>query len=307
MYNIIQSKKVSHLYKNETNGKLCNALQHAGTPQCNIMDITNDYILVFNRNLALTSISRACNKTLKDGISMDSLMGNDLFFFAPDLENIGSHTYFENSLPGDIYKSQEYTLKASVNKDSIYSDMIVTKFKNEIIIVAKDITREKFNRNIAKQQKSKTTELTQKIKNLRIAIDVLTDNMNRKRKAVEKNCQCNLEELILPMLDILKSTKLEERQANTIDTLESTLKIITDSLSHILSTGNEFTQREIQIANLIRLGKTTKQISDMLYLSCKTVDFHRMNIRKKLGISNTKDNLRSYLLAIGSSQVKDSI
>jgi len=47
--------------------------------------------------------------------------------------------------------------------------------------------------------------------------------------------------------------------------------------------------------SMIKGGKTSKEIADILNLSIKTVDFHRSNIRKKLNIKKT-DNLRSYLV-----------
>ena len=55
------------------------------------------------------------------------------------------------------------------------------------------------------------------------------------------------------------------------------------------------TPTEIDVANLIRHGKTTKQIVALLNLSSRTIETHRKNIRKKLGLDNKKVNLSSYL------------
>ena len=55
------------------------------------------------------------------------------------------------------------------------------------------------------------------------------------------------------------------------------------------------TPTEIQIADLIKQGKTSKEIASMLMVSPKAVSFHRGNLRKKLGLLNKKINLRTHL------------
>lgn len=56
--------------------------------------------------------------------------------------------------------------------------------------------------------------------------------------------------------------------------------------------------REIEIVKCIAAGKTTLQISDSLHVSIKTVESHRRNIFKKLGVKNVAQMI---------SKVKDRI
>ena len=58
------------------------------------------------------------------------------------------------------------------------------------------------------------------------------------------------------------------------------------------------TQREIQIATLVRLGMPNKEIANQLAVSLSTVEFHRNNLRDKLGLKGNRTNLSSCLLAI---------
>jgi len=46
---------------------------------------------------------------------------------------------------------------------------------------------------------------------------------------------------------------------------------------------------------MIKGGSPSKEISGILNISYKTIDKHRRNIRKKLGISKKKVNLTSFL------------
>ena len=46
------------------------------------------------------------------------------------------------------------------------------------------------------------------------------------------------------------------------------------------------TKREIEVLSLIAQGHTSKEASDLLFLSKRTVDFHLANVYDKLSVSN---------------------
>ena len=105
--------------------------------------------------------------------------------------------------------------------------------------------------------------------------------------------------VLVPYLDRLSQSKLDERQKSYISLAQASLNdIISPFIGKLSSKFLKLTPTEIQVANLIKHGKTTKDIAEILYLAVETVKFHRRNIRKKIGISNKKANLRTYLLSI---------
>ncbi len=56
----------------------------------------------------------------------------------------------------------------------------------------------------------------------------------------------------------------------------------------------DLTPREFQVASLIKEGKTSKEIAQILGIEKGSIDTHRKNIRKKLGL-NRASNLQSHL------------
>lgn len=56
--------------------------------------------------------------------------------------------------------------------------------------------------------------------------------------------------------------------------------------------------RELEVLELLRTGKTTKEIAQALQLSTRTVDVHRANIKKKLGLRSGAE-----LIAFASSRL----
>jgi DNA-binding NarL/FixJ family response regulator len=53
--------------------------------------------------------------------------------------------------------------------------------------------------------------------------------------------------------------------------------------------------REMEVCQLIQLGRTGAEIAGLLNLSFETIQTHRKNIRKKLGLRGTRTSLHAYL------------
>jgi len=130
------------------------------------------------------------------------------------------------------------------------------------------------------------------------ALKVLLKQRENDKNELEENMLSNVKELISPYIQQLRKTRLNTRQAMFVDILESNLNnIISPFISKLSSRFLNFTPMEIRVANLVKEGKTNKEIAELLFLSKNTVLFHRYNIRTKLGLKNTKINLRSHLLS----------
>ena len=128
---------------------------------------------------------------------------------------------------------------------------------------------------------------------------ILLDQRERDKLDLEENILSNIKNIVDPFLDKLKESNVSDKQKIYINVIELHLKeIISPFTRRLASKYVNLTPAEIQIATLIKQGKTTKDIADLLNLSLRTINFHRDNIRDKLGLKNEKVNLRSHLMTL---------
>ncbi len=152
---------------------------------------------------------------------------------------------------------------------------------------------------------SRTEELARKTKNLEevnVALTVLLRKRDHDKKELEEQVLTNVKILINPYLEKLKRSNLAVRQLGYLDILEKNLNnIISPFLNRLSVKHLGYTPTEIQVANMIKDGMTSKDIAEIMNLSPETVNNHRKHIRKKSGISNKKVNLRTALLSLTDS------
>jgi DNA-binding CsgD family transcriptional regulator len=131
------------------------------------------------------------------------------------------------------------------------------------------------------------------------ALKVLLKQREEDKVELERNVLSNVREIIMPYVEELKKGRLTANQSVCIDTIETNLEnIISPFLRNITLKYFHLTPRELQVATLVREGRTTKEIAELLNMSSGTIDFYRNSIRKKFGLNNKKVNLRSYLLSL---------
>ncbi len=133
------------------------------------------------------------------------------------------------------------------------------------------------------------------------ALKVLLKHREEDRTTLENAILTNVKALIFPSIEKLRQTQLADTQRMHLEVIESGLnEFISPFAQRMAAIYARFTPSEIQIANLIRNGKTSKEIAQLFNVSRATIETHRNNIRNKLGLRNNKNvsNLRSYLLSL---------
>ena len=171
--------------------------------------------------------------------------------------------------------------------------------KKLIYCIGHDITERKKAEEALQEREKELQIEARNLEEANVALKVLLKRRDEDKAELEDNVLLNIKGLVNPYLEKLKMSGLDKSQKAYLTILESSLNQVTSSFLHRLSFNySNFTPTEIQVANLLKQGKTNKEIGELLNSSSRTIAFHRDNIRKKLGLKNKKTNLKSYLLSL---------
>lgn len=202
---------------------------------------------------------------------------------------------------GAIYNERvEYRTKSGNIREGIYSaELIDVRGEKLVLSINHDITERRHAQDALKQKEEDLTRRSTELEEANTALRVFLKRRREDLKNLEAKLQQNINELVLPYIRELQHYNLDERGKCCLNVLESNLKdIVSPFLNNISSDYEKLTPTEIQVANMVRGGMTSKNISKLLGVAVGTVDTHRNNIRKKLGLKKGKTNLHSYLLSL---------
>jgi len=167
------------------------------------------------------------------------------------------------------------------------------------IISHEDITALKLVEEALRESREELQDQKQSLEEANIALKVLLKHRENDKLELEKNVLTNVKALVLPYVEKLKEVPLKPRNKTLVEIIENHLKdIISPLLQKFSNAKIILTPQEIKVVALIKDGKSSKEIADILTISETTVNFHRKNLRKKFGLKNRQMNLRSYLISM---------
>ncbi len=162
--------------------------------------------------------------------------------------------------------------------------------------LAADIAQRK---KIEKELRVREKELKRravKLEAFNITLRTLLEQRETDRKEIERRILTNIDELIMPCIERLKGTALTKQAQVHVLHLQENLRTLTSPFLSRIKENGRLTARELQIADYIKKGRSSKQIGALMRLSPGTVDFHRNRIRRKLNLRGQKVSLQAYLL-----------
>ncbi|WP_319525510.1 GAF domain-containing protein [uncultured Desulfosarcina sp.] len=162
-----------------------------------------------------------------------------------------------------------------------------------------EIAERKLAQKKLKESENALKDKSAALKEVNTAMNVLLKNREEDQADMENIIVANVKDMVLPFLEKLSRSKLDEKQATYVEIIQSNISnIVSPFLRQIPMKFFDLTPTEIQIADLVRKDKTTKEIAQLLNASSKTIEAHRNRLRKKLGLTNQRIQLRDYLMTL---------
>lgn len=241
------------------------------------------------------------------GYTRDELIGQDhrivnsghhpTSFFAEIWRTISSGHTWKGEICNKAKDGQTYWVKTTIvpfrdSRGRIQSYLSIRTDITELIKAKDALTRINARLRV-NADKLKAERLALNRKNT--ALNELISHVEEEKNKIKLQITRNLENQIYPLLEQLQA-RLRGADARYLELIRSGLEDIAAPLSGLEDDQiSALSPRELQLCTLIRHGMTAKEIASLMHLSNRTIEKHKENIRKKLGLAHTGSNLMSYL------------
>ena len=195
----------------------------------------------------------------------------------------------------------DYPCHSANEKHWYYMRAIRMSYDGPVMIVVshEEITALKLAEESLKKREQELKEKKESLEETNVALKVLLKQREMDKLELEQKFLINVKQMVFPFLDKLRNTQLSSKSETYVEIIDHHLNDIISPLLQRLSTaGIILTPQEIQVAALIKDGKTSKEIAEILNVSDTTIHFHRKNLRTKFGLKNQKTNLRTHLMSL---------
>ncbi len=173
------------------------------------------------------------------------------------------------------------------------------KEANKVIVSHENITQIIEIQETLEKKEAELRSERERLEETNIALRVLLRQRDEDKKRIEETIYVNVDRLVLPYVEQLLQGRLSDKQKTLTEVIDTNLRdIVSPFLRSLTTVHTMLTPQEIEVANMVRSGRSSKEIAEVLGISVSGVDFHRKKLRQKLGLTNSPKNLRSYLLSL---------
>lgn len=234
------------------------------------------------------------------GKSRQELLGTNFFPNIPKSDRpfiLKQFSSFSPSRPVATYEHQIIAAKGRLrwqqwSSRAIYSD---SGKLLEIQSVGRDITERKTAELGLQASENELREQQKILKKKNLLLHELLDQIEIEKRQLKEDVTANVDELLFPLLRKLRlpDGSIDDKYFTL---LQHSLEGLASSFGRKISQPSlKLSPREVEIANMVKNGLTSKEIAGLLKIAFKTVEIHRHHIRRKLNIANKPVNLNTFL------------
>jgi PAS domain S-box-containing protein len=265
-----------------------------------IFETTGTATVILEKNMIISLVNTEFEKL--SCYSKDEVEGKKYwteFILEEDVESMKEYYELRRGNPKAVSRNHElcFTDRQGTIKHVFMTISLIPNTEKSVASFL-DVTEHKRADEALKKREQELEIKSHYLEESNTALKVLLRHQEDDKIEFQGNILANTKELIMPYIDKLKKSRLAADQMAYLNILETNLSnIISPFLRNMTLKHFNLTPREMQVANLVKNGKSSKEIAQLLNLSTRAIEFHRENIRQKLGLKNKKANLQSYLLS----------
>jgi PAS domain S-box-containing protein len=225
------------------------------------------------------------------GISREDVIGQDL----RELIFSGDRHHLERALGelGDFESWAGELMGVHKSGEKLPVDMTIKRIpfnmQSIFCIITRDLSEYQLLKERLRQEKANRREMYITMRNLMKAYE-------KEKTGVEKGISHKIDTLLIPTIEKIRREQSPNFRNTFLDLLQELLIGLTRGFAtEIDGRFLRLTRTEMSICQLIQTGQASKDIAAKLKLSYETVQTHRKNIRKKLGIKGRKVSLYGLL------------
>lgn len=267
----------------------------------NIFNATSDGVLVMDETCRIIT----CNQSLRQ-YAGENLEGRFIW------EALG----LEGESPEEFFRYYPVGQPAEVALfgDSLFFRISVSSLggmslasAGEYVVLLANITPQVLQREMiekANLRQAEALEAEQKrLEELNITLRTVLSNIHADQANMREELSKNVRRVLMPALD--RMAREQDAQAR-----KGVIELVRNDLVSTLSGGEDdvdaglskLTLAELKVCRLVRAGHSSKEVAELLNISPDTVQTHRRNIRRKLGLRGRDTQLSVHLLKSGARE-----
>ena len=262
----------------------------------NILNSTSDLIFVVGSDGVVSNVNMAVREVIPEEEVVGKPIWNSLALEGRSIEEISK--FYPVDVSSEISPFDDgmiYHLQINpLNSVSLASDELMIMLTN---VTAQAMQRETLERIVSERTEDLRKEKEQ-LEEMNITLRNVLQSIDREREELLNGVSSKINNLVLPALDRIES----EDDASI---RKGYVTVVRDQLARLAPGSTSFdplllklTPMENKVCQFVQAGHASKDIAHSLNLSLETVQTHRKNIRRKLGLHGKSVSLYAHLKTI---------